>query len=240
MDPIDQLNTITPAQPLVLEWRDSKGGVKRCSLIDANLGESGIIIGRSSECDIPYWWFTGLDVQLPKVSRRHAALRMVGNIVYTMDLQSKNGTFAAGRRLEKEAIVNEDGEMVDLGREFTFRIRKVMDPDLQCVVLQSVQPEASNATSVLILSGASLGKNTGCGIIVDDPTVSEKHAKVILRENSFWLKVNPGGGETSINNSCLKENGLARMKPSDIIKLGEMRITIRDYNPKGEAAMRQE
>ena len=235
IDPVNDITTTSPAQPLVLELRDSKGDIRRWCLIDANFGNCDIIIGRSPECDLPYWWLTGLDIRLPRVSRRHAALRMIDKLLYITDLESKNGTFVSVKRVGKQTVAIEDGEEVDLGREFAFRIRKIMDPDLQCVVLQPVKPQGSKAISVLIVSGASVGNSAECGIAVNDPTVSKRHAEVVLQESSFWLKVKEGGGEVSIGSKSLKLNEMAKIQPRDIIRLGQIRINVHDYNPKGEA-----
>ncbi len=235
IDPLDDVTTVTPAQPLVLEVRDTKGDIRRWCLIDTNFGNCDIIIGRSPECDLPYWWLTGLDVQLPKVSRRHAALRMIDKLLYTTDLGSKNGTFVSGRRVEKERVAIEDGDEVDLGKEFVFRVRKIMDPNLECVVLQPIKPPGSKAISVLLVSGASVGNSAECGIVVDDPTVSERHAEVVLQESSFWLKVKEGGGKVSIGSKELKLNEIAKIRPRDTVKLGQIRMAVQDYNPKSEA-----
>lgn len=143
IDPLDDVGTVTPAHPLVLQLRESKGGIRRWCLLDAHLEGNNFVIGRSPECDIPYWWFTGSDVQLATVSRRHIALRVSKEGVYVTDLESKNGTFVSGKRIGKEAITIENGEEVDLGGEFVFRIRKVFGPNLHCIVLQPLKPKGS-------------------------------------------------------------------------------------------------
>lgn len=233
-DILDEAGTITPAQSLVLELRNSKGETKRWCLIDAHLEGHNFVIGRSPECDIPYWWFTGTDVQLSKISRRHAALRVVGEHFYGTDLDSKNGTFVSGKQIGKEAVAIEDGHEVDLGGEFAFRIRKVLGPGLQCIVLQTVKPKASMGVCVLIASAATIGRDAGCAIIIDDSTILDRHATVVLRDGSFWLKSRDEKAQVFVNGKILKINETAKIRSGDTISLGKIRITIQDYDPKSE------
>jgi len=56
----------------------------------------------------------------PGVSRRHALLRVAGEVVTIEDLGSLNGTFVNGRRLEGAASLA-DGDLIELGStSFSF------------------------------------------------------------------------------------------------------------------------
>jgi sigma-B regulation protein RsbU (phosphoserine phosphatase) len=70
------------------------------------------VIGRSADCEVP------LDV--PAVSRRHAAiLRELGNF-FVEDLQSRNGTFLNGTRIAQRAPLGEGDQLVICDQEFRF------------------------------------------------------------------------------------------------------------------------
>jgi pSer/pThr/pTyr-binding forkhead associated (FHA) protein len=50
----------------------------------------------------------------PEVSRRHARLETRGNVVYVRDLQSSNGTYLNGRRIDA-VIETREGDEIDVG-----------------------------------------------------------------------------------------------------------------------------
>jgi pSer/pThr/pTyr-binding forkhead associated (FHA) protein len=50
----------------------------------------------------------------PGVSRRHALIRIAGNVATLEDLGSKNGTFVADRRLDSAAALA-DGDTIRVG-----------------------------------------------------------------------------------------------------------------------------
>jgi two-component system, cell cycle response regulator len=67
--------------------------------------DTALVIGRGDDVDVPI-----LD---PKVSRRHAIVRMRQRVVWLEDLGSKNGTFVNGAPAEKRIL--EAGDRIELG-----------------------------------------------------------------------------------------------------------------------------
>jgi pSer/pThr/pTyr-binding forkhead associated (FHA) protein len=65
-----------------------------------------LTIGRDAGCELVL-----ADVE---VSRRHARLETQGSIVFLRDLESSNGTFLNGRRLES-AVELREGDEIDVG-----------------------------------------------------------------------------------------------------------------------------
>ncbi len=65
-----------------------------------------LTIGRDAGCELVL-----ADVE---VSRRHARLETQGGIVFVRDLESSNGTFLNGRRLES-AVELREGDEIDVG-----------------------------------------------------------------------------------------------------------------------------
>ena len=77
------------------------------------------VIGRSTSCDVC--------VGSKTVSRTHARLRVAAGRITIEDLDSRNGTFVEGRRLSREATL-EDGDEIRLGSvELVFR--EAADPE---------------------------------------------------------------------------------------------------------------
>jgi DNA-binding winged helix-turn-helix (wHTH) protein len=69
------------------------------------LTQDEVVVGRDEECD----------VTIPErpISRQHIRLHKEGNTFYITDLQSKNGTWVQGQRLEGTRML-EDGDVIQL------------------------------------------------------------------------------------------------------------------------------
>jgi hypothetical protein len=65
-----------------------------------------LTIGRDRDCE--------LALADAEVSRRHARLETQGGIVFVRDLESSNGTFLNGRRLDS-ALETRQGDEIDVG-----------------------------------------------------------------------------------------------------------------------------
>jgi DNA-binding winged helix-turn-helix (wHTH) protein len=72
----------------------------------AGLGDGEHVLGRDPELE--------LFLDEPDVSRRHARISIAGNEATIEDLDSKNGTFVSGRRLESATRLS-DGDSILIG-----------------------------------------------------------------------------------------------------------------------------
>src|SRR4029078_13391889 len=70
------------------------------------------VIGRSADCEVP------LDV--PAVSRRHAAIVRERGKYFIEDLQSRNGTMLNDARVTERAPLGEGDRLVICDQEFRF------------------------------------------------------------------------------------------------------------------------
>ena len=66
-----------------------------------------VTIGRGEQCDL-------VITDDPGVSRRHAQLKLLSTAIKLSDLNSRNGTFVAGRRLTGSALLS-GGELIRVG-----------------------------------------------------------------------------------------------------------------------------
>ena len=65
-----------------------------------------------------------------KLSRRHAVIALKRDQVYIEDLESSNGTFIGGKRLDERAQRLADGDTVMFGSEhFCYRVRVESDSE---------------------------------------------------------------------------------------------------------------
>jgi DNA-binding winged helix-turn-helix (wHTH) protein len=77
------------------------------------LVEGENVIGRDESCSVR--------IDVARVSRRHACIRVRGNGASIEDLVSKNGTFLRGRRLTGVAALDDGDEIEVGGARLTFR-----------------------------------------------------------------------------------------------------------------------
>jgi pSer/pThr/pTyr-binding forkhead associated (FHA) protein len=82
------------------------------------LQQEALLIGRQSDCDVV--------LSLERVSRQHARIERRGDAFWLRDLDSTNGTFLAGRRIEQQPL--HDGDTVRIG-------------DAQLVFKQATSPD---------------------------------------------------------------------------------------------------
>src|SRR5436190_21928125 len=68
------------------------------------------IIGRSADCEVP--------VDVPAVSRRHAAILRERGRYFIEDLQSRNGTFLNDKRLTDRTPLDEREQFIICDQEF--------------------------------------------------------------------------------------------------------------------------
>jgi len=99
------------------------------------IGEAGIVMGRSPDCDVVIKDFG--------VSRRHAEVVIDGRDCRLVDLKSKNGTQVNGVRVP-EALLN-DGDQILLGK-FLVQFRKTLD---EKVVLDEEKPMLEEAGTII-------------------------------------------------------------------------------------------
>src|SRR5688572_9159336 len=77
------------------------GGAK--SGLEIPLNKDLFTIGRSSECSLR----AGSDA----ISRKHCAIRLNQSIITIADLNSRNGTYVNGQRIEKETSLSSGDEV---------------------------------------------------------------------------------------------------------------------------------
>jgi serine phosphatase RsbU (regulator of sigma subunit)/pSer/pThr/pTyr-binding forkhead associated (FHA) protein len=115
------------------------------------------VIGRSIECDVP------LDV--PAVSRRHAAVLREQGRYFVEDLQSRNGTFVNDRKIADRTPLRDGDYLVICDQEFRFHsghaaviqdsVENLESIDLAELVDDSTEVNRANVMATYDVSGGS-------------------------------------------------------------------------------------
>jgi len=139
------------------------------------LAQGQLLVGRDSGCDVV--------LQSKDVSRRHARFFIEGAELRVEDLGSANGVFLGGRKIE-QAVNVPAGAAIEMG-------------DVKVSVAAQVKAQAPvgvGAGAVLRGAGrdfrlpakAVVGRAAGCDVVLDDDSVSRKHAELARDDRGVY------------------------------------------------------
>lgn len=161
------------------------------------------------------------------VSRIHMALIAEGSNLYLEDLGSSNGTFLNSTRIQpQKRYPLTDGDSIQLG-----------DSKIK-VEFKGVQSDEDTRAGTFLVGDGEFrhrlrrGENTIGRLpinnirIDDDPYLAREHAAIFLEESpagdDFIYVMDKGSANgTFINDKKIASNARIRIKPGDILKLGE-------------------
>jgi pSer/pThr/pTyr-binding forkhead associated (FHA) protein len=181
-----------------------------------------LTIGRGKPCD---WRVAGED---PVVSSRHAALTRKGKALWIADLQSKNGIFLRGKKIERRRL--KEGDQVGIGNH------------LLCVDRSVATDNARAASQVRVLSGKSrgrrqpllppvltIGSDPACNLVLLDGLVSKRHAEIAVKEDgACWIRDLGSKNGTTVNGLPLREEKERLLKDGDRIGLAHLELEFQD------------
>ena len=207
-----------------------------------------VVLGRDGSADF--------QIPLATISRQHARITLTDNVYVIEDLGSTHGTHVNGRRLEKgEKKVLRHGDLVELTKaKITASIEEekavAIDPNegTQTLAARAVQGilgrlgeaqsegpflrvlTGANEGARLLLSGTvgewTLGRSKDCELVLGDPNVSRRHARVKRDWNGFTLY------DLSSKNGVLVNDRLIhkprRLKDRDEITVGPVKLVFVD------------
>lgn len=151
-----------------------------------SLSREPVVIGRSARAQI--------HITEPSVSREHARVVYEFGSYYIEDGQSQNGTFVAGRRVNRSEL--RDGDLIQLGQRATYRFA-LMDETQEKVMRRLYESSMKDA-----LTGAD-NRRLFDARLVAEVAFAQRHSQalaVVLLDIDFFKNVNdryghPGGDE---------------------------------------------
>lgn len=185
------------------------------------LAKPSITIGRSSR--------TGNDLILDKdgmVSKRHAQITLGADGFTIGDMNSTNGVWVNGERIESRVL--RDGDLIKLGAtELVFResARSAIESQLSAVAVHSRPRLISGSDEFLLASEMVIGRGLTSDIRFGDPTVSNIHAKVFSTDGTeFYIEDLGSQTNTTVNGVQVIRGSAVRLNPGDQVKLGEVTV----------------
>ncbi len=126
-NPLATLKTVkTPVKATQVSLVDEQG---RKYIIEP---QKRLLIGRLSSCDI--------QVNSPKVSRRHASVAMLGQSYYLYDEGSSNGTFINGQKVAQKGAEFRPGDVISIGRGSELRVEQTTVSTPSPAMSEAAQP----------------------------------------------------------------------------------------------------
>ncbi|MDX9866599.1 MAG: FHA domain-containing protein [Kiritimatiellia bacterium] len=186
---------------------------------DALTGE--LTIGRSHACEWPIPKEDGV------ASSRHAALFKKGKAVWLKDLESTNGTFHNGKKIDKRKLAI--GDKISIGN---------------CVLCAEADRGGTgrNLSEVVVLSGKTrgqkkpltppvftIGSDPSSSLVFLDMLVSRRHAEILVKEDgSCWIRDLGSKNGTSVNGMPLRDDKERLLKDGDCIACSHFELEFRD------------
>ena len=145
-----------------------------------------LLIGREGDGDL------SLDDD-PRVSRRHARIRVLGNgAAIVEDLDSGNGTFVNGNRIESERLL-EDGDVVVIGTTvFELSVPapesgRTASEEIVAVRRVGTVEHAGAVTTLAEGEELLIGREPECDIVIRSHEASRRHARISQSEGRWVL-----------------------------------------------------
>jgi EmrB/QacA subfamily drug resistance transporter len=162
----------------------------------------------------------------PRVSRRHAIVRLVDETLEVRDAGSANGTHVNGERIREPRRLRA-GDLIRLGD--TVLRTELPEPAAALVVADG--PEAG--TRFPVAGELSLGRDEA-DITLDDPRVSRRHALVRPLDGALEVRDAGSANGTYVNGDLIREP--RRLANGDLIRLGDTILRAEVPQPRRRAA----
>ena len=168
----------------------------------ANAIVEKLVVGSSVNCDVI--------IKDSSVSPQHLTISKLNKLQFLIeDLQSKEGTFVKGQRIQKATVTKDD--IIQIG----FRPIDVF----------SLSKNFSSQTPLLSSAGASLliGSAEPCDIILPFPDISPMHAELMVEKNGNIMIADKGSTKgTTVNRHHV--TSMMQVSAKDEVYLGSYKV----------------
>ena len=180
-----------------------------------------LTIGRSHTCT----WAVPKEDTVS--SSRHACLSLKGKAVWLKDLESTNGTFFQGKKIEKRKLAI--GDKVGIGN---------------CTLCVDADKADGGkiVSELLVLTGKTrgqkkplnpplftIGSDPASSLVFLDMLVSRRHAEISIKEdNSCWIRDLGSKNGTSVNGLALRDDKERLLKDGDRIAISHLEMEFHD------------
>lgn len=173
---------------------------------------------------------TDLCMDHPLISRRHARLHFDGAWILE-DLQTRNGTWIQGGEIDQVSMVG----------HHEVRFGSPDDgPTVQLEVVSEVEDHrgghAAPAFAPVRPTDGQLviiGRDAGCGIVLDDPMVSARHAELEVCAGTLVIRDRGSTNQTVVNGEAVSS---AELADGDRVLIGNSHLEVRNGRLRAASA----
>ena len=171
-------------------------------------------IGRDPQCD--------LHLDNRALSRRHAMIEKRGAAIWCKDLNSQNGTFVNGERVNDTGQALNGGDSIEVGR-YLVRIDGVEEARNDTPVLTLTGPEGRHRFA-MVGDEIILGRAPSCDIAIGHKSISRRHLRVAIEGDHFIAEDLGSQNGTRINNRRI--SGPTPFELGDKVQMSEFTIEV--------------
>lgn len=199
------------------------------------LSQAVTTVGRDPSCEFC--------IESAMLSRKHAELRVDGDVLRVSDLHSRNGTYINGQRIQNAIARPGDELRFD---EQTFRVhgphtledteqtglrhRVQMDDTVYANTCEtetpisdpkSAQLDVDNLGLITLDESLSIGRANDNDLVIADPSISKQHARVFFKQGHWHIEDLHSRNGTSVNGVAVQTQ---RLSHEDHLCLGKVNI----------------
>ncbi len=170
-------------------------------------------------------------------SKSHARLERERDGSWTLyDLSSTNGVRVGARRVEGNRVLR-DGDEIGIGEtRLVFQQADARPPEAAAPAPAAIPPRrarlvAADGEAHVLASETLIGRAVTSDIVLADPSVSTKHARIVSPDAATYLLEDLGGeAGTTVNGRALPPGRRLPLADGDVLRLGsaEMRFVAGD------------
>lgn len=164
-----------------------------------------------------------------EVSRQHCRLVRVQDDYEIYDLQSSNGTFVNGQRVEEPGRLVDRKCLIELGDSITFEYNPldsaedeesiVRHPQMEAYLVVRHQAQQEPALYPLDTGVTTIGRGLDNDIVLQIPQLSRQHIKLTATPRGYTIEDLHSLNGTLLNDELLEDEPLL-LRPDDVIRVG--------------------
>lgn len=173
----------------------------------------------------------GADIAIDdhSISRIHGTITLKDGKVYIKDLDSSNGSYINGKRIPSNGVIEIGvSDRIKIATESIF-LHTSDQPEKQTNGSPSKKTEsAANIsdfkTTIQQKGEILIGRSPKNDIVLNDPTVSRKHAKINFENETYWIQDMGSTNKTYLNGTILTTK--KQLKDSDRLVIAFFAISL--------------
>lgn len=181
--------------------------------------KKSITVGRDNGCDIV--------INDSEVSKKHLRITLIGTLVEIEDLDSSNGTYIDGKKLDahKKVMLQKNEQLIIASENNVYSIKG--SEVRKAIPSIELRPEDSLLPTITIKGKMTLGRSSESNVIIDNSEVSRIHLEIRLDNGKVIITDLGSSNGTYINGKKVNKGESAYLKEGDQLVIGSEDVVYR-------------